>query len=610
MSFWPETGGAWGCQVNAHRAGWNGTVCNDPCNWDCGAKRQFRADYCDRGDDRCYQVYLFDAQKPWFIIDEKGAKWLLDEDARALDDQVLFLFTHQFKEPAGSVGNGRHTLAGLYVVKQVEEISIGHKSIYKVHPRKDWSIHLSDLRVEPQRYDSVGRPYMRHFDSTAVARMLDHLDEAFVRNGIGNDPRRKSLKRLQGPLENAATLNDKRRNRKGRRWVEESAGFDSPFSQLQNFKPVKRAAPASEAPPKSDEPAEPPQPEVAAEPETPADAPVAEPVAVPEEPAPAFPPLFELGQIGRIGAQYGEDVVRALWLAGRRPNAMILLRGAPGIGKSRLALSVTDEDRRHVEAVPSTWRGREDLLGYTNPMTGTFRPTPFTDFLKRAERAWNEGVRDPFVVVFEEFNLSPPEYWLSDLLVRSQYAPDDLDGRRIELGGTAPEHWNSEDERAAVTLSPALRIVGTINSDHTTRDLSPRVLDRVTLIQVELSPEAMIERLDVDLEPDELQAIKDLHYRLESRGAVFSMRTALAIQDAFGGLEELGATRWDVIDLVLVTQVLSKVRLFVGEPGDHEVIADLSETWADDWGARLPLCAERFERWRAMLESGFDVVQA
>lgn len=322
-----------------------------------------------------------------------------------------------------------------------------------------------------------------------------------------------------------------------------------------------------------------------------------------------LPPLFELAQIGRRGSMYGEDVVRAIWLAGRRPNAMILLRGAPGIGKSRLALDVTGEDRRFVEAVPSTWRGREDLLGYTNPMTGAFQPTPFTEFLKRAERAWIEGDVEPWVVIFEEFNLSPPEYWLSDILVRSQYAVDADAGRTIDLGGTAPAHWEV-DGPATVMLPPSVRVIGTINSDHTTRDLSPRVLDRVTLVQVELQPEAMIEQLGLELAEDELQAIKDLHYRLESRGAVFSMRTAIAIQDALDGMEDLGATRWDVIDLVLVTQVLSKVRLYVGEPGDHEVIVDLSESWADDWGASLPLCAGRFERWRELLETGFDVVQA
>ncbi|MBL8723390.1 MAG: hypothetical protein JNK49_05055, partial [Planctomycetes bacterium] len=73
-------GKALGCNVNAHRHGWNGTVCSDASNWNCSAEQVFRDDYCTRGDPRCYHLNLFDASQPRFKIDDNGIGWLLQVD--------------------------------------------------------------------------------------------------------------------------------------------------------------------------------------------------------------------------------------------------------------------------------------------------------------------------------------------------------------------------------------------------------------------------------------------------------------------------------------------------------------------------------------------------
>ena len=551
MSYWPEVGGAWGCRVNSHKAGWNSTICTDPCNWDCGAQAGFRERYCADGDRSCFQIDAFAPVNPSFVVHEKGLKWLIDEDRDALNDQVLFVYTHEHREPGGVLHNGKFVVGGLYVVDHVEVIEQYHQLRYRVFPKESLAVGLVDLLVPTQRYSSLGRPYMMHFDSTAVQRMRDQLVEAAERRDA-KDRRVRMLRSLDRHLEQAARTNDQRREREGLKYVEHSGTFQSPFAKLKNFPVAAPPAPspAPSPPARANVPAAPPANAApppstvaapkAAEPELPGEAPLA--------------PLFDLSTLRHLGKTYGEDVTRALWLSGRRANAMILLRGAPGIGKSRLALEITPRDRRLVVPVPSTWRGREDVLGYVSPIGGDFQPAPLTEFLRRAAKAWDEGDREPFVVLFEEFNLSPPEFWFSDILVLSQYDADAVDGRTIQLGGRAPKSWGTEGA-ASVWLSPAVRFIGTINSDHTTRDLSPRVLDRVSLIQVEMTPDKMIASLDLEIEHDQLQAIKDLHHRLESRGAVFSMRTARALENAFEAMETIEQEHPQYVEPLLLGQV-------------------------------------------------------
>jgi hypothetical protein len=591
MSTWPEEGGAWGCQINAHRHRWNGTICNDPCNWECGADRKFRSEYCDQGDDRCYHAYGFARESGQIGVDENGIGWLMDSDRKALDGQVVFFYAYQTQEPQGMISNQRTVIAGIYIVDRVEKRDLGHKSQYWLYPKRGFAIELGDLQLQTERFQRLDRPYMRHFGQTEVNRMLQKILDALTRRNK-NDIRIKQIAEIPSFIKSAAKTNAERRKKD--EYDETSDYKQTPFATLKNFPISSKNPTPAEVNKKAKKEPETSVPHVE----------IPEPKVIQRNVS-----AFDFGLLGRNAAAYGLDTIKALWLAGARHNALILLRGAPGIGKSHLALSAVEKDKRHVVAVPSTWRGRDDLVGYVSPITGNFLPTGFADFLHHAECVWKSGDRTPMTVVFEEFNLSPPEHWFSDIIVRAQYDIDEPE-RFIELGGNPPAHWDVEGT-TGIWLSPALRFIGTINTDHTTRDLSPRVLDRATLIQVELSPEAMLDRVELKLEQGQVQAIKDLHGQLESRGASFSVRTAISIKSALAISDELKAeSTWEILDLILVTQVLGKVRLYAGEPRDMHTIDRLNADWVDEWGAKLPLCAGRFERWRELLNLGNDVIQA
>lgn len=612
MSFWPAEGGAWACKINAHRHSWNGEICRDPCRWNCGADFNFREDFCDQGDARCFHVGAF-GPTPLVGVDEKGIGWLLEQDPHSLDGQVLFLYANQGKEPNGMVNNGRFQIAGIYVVDRVTVVELPFRNFYQIHPKAGQAFAFEDLGIPTPRWSSVGgRPYMMHFDAGAVDTILRGLQEGLDRKpSNANQARSSFLSGLRTQLGASSKANEERRIAQKLKSMPVPDFFENPFKELQSLvKPAEKTkklssknsgkntvkTPAAPAP-------APVEPQVEA----------TQPEHVTPEPAPTAPlkpaPLHSLNKLKEHAAAFNDDVVRALWLSGHRPNSLTILRGSPGIGKSYFATQSTPADRRCVVAVSSTWRGHEDLLGYTSPVTYQFQPTEFTEFLRQAEIAWKSGDTAPFVVVFEEFNLSPPEFWFSDILVRSQFPIDHDHDRTIVLGGKAPASWNGDGE-ARVYLSPSVHFIGTVNTDHTTRILSPRVLDRATLIHFELSPEQMLDQVKVQLEKDQIEAIKGLHHGLCSRGVTFSIRTASAIGDAIEHQQELGINTWQVLDLILCTQLLSKVRLNSGAPGDLDIITSLADDWSSRWGKNLPLCVGRFEAWRELLLQGFDVVQA
>ncbi|MES2841219.1 MAG: AAA family ATPase [Pseudomonadota bacterium] len=308
--------------------------------------------------------------------------------------------------------------------------------------------------------------------------------------------------------------------------------------------------------------------------------------------------------------QFGSQLVDALSVA-FITKSLVILTGAPGAGKSWIASRLLDDnarDRTVIVPVASTWRGREDLLGYVNPINGSFEATEFTHFLCGAQDAWEAGDRRARLVIFEEFNLSQPEHWLSDLLVRLEYDANQLADRTVRLGGK--EIASRPGRACSVVLVPNLRFAATLNNDHTVKALSPRVLDRAALIEITSSGRAALSRAGVELGDDVEDVIDELNDLLEPRGAAFSVRSARSLQRAMeaGSTNGMGLAR--ALDLVLAQEVLSRVRLLAGDPRDEQLLSRL-QAWTQKPGcAELAGCAARVADWADLLSAGRDVFQA
>lgn len=603
MVFLFTPGQALGCNVNAHRNGWDGSICSDASNWSCSAEQDFRDGYCQRGDARCYHIHLFDSQQPRFQIDDNGIGWVLHVDQHALDDQILVIWGGDFGEPRGlkEARAGRGPIYGAYRVKQCRKIDRAYRVLWEVVPYADGWTRFFNLKLQRPVNRPLAGKYLREVDKSSLLRAFAdgrQLAEEKGDHGWHNPDDalrfRNFCDNLEGWMDQATKAAEARGHgpRTGHSSIERASTGPapvSPFSELRHLVPPPTAGTIRPPQPKS----------------TPPVAPI--PSSAPPTSSNGFE--WELEPLARkhLADTYGEDLLLSVRLAALT-KPLLILRGNTGVGKSHVATRLVDDptgERTLVVPVAATWRGREDLLGYVNPISAEFEPTKFTEFLFEAARAFDSGDRRTRVVVFEEFNLSQPEHWLSDLLVVSQL--EDKKHRQIHLGGKSVRGRPGKD--SVLDLSPALRFVATINTDHTTRPLSPRVLDRAAIVELDLEPRRAVHLAEAKLGEEQLLPLTELDELLRQRGASFSLRTARSLSTCLRRLDALGIGVWQAIDLVLVQEVLSKVRLLARDPNDAELMKELKR-WSEQHGRNLARCSRTIETWSELLDGGADVIQA
>ena len=209
------------------------------------------------------------------------------------------------------------------------------------------------------------------------------------------------------------------------------------------------------------------------------------PVPPPEHPE--VPPLEAI--VKRVQAAAGkrhlafsreliESLHLGLWANPQRHFA--ILAGLSGSGKTQLAMeygrALTDADDESsvrlcaVSAAPG-WHDPSPLLGYVNPLDGTYAGTDFQRFLLNA--AGNP--KEVHVCVLDEMNLSHPEQYLAPLLSAME-----------REGGMVEFHDSDETVLGLPQRIPYPRnlvLIGTVNMDETTMGISDKVLDRAFTLE-------------------------------------------------------------------------------------------------------------------------------
>lgn len=596
MSF-ITVGNALGCTINSHRRGWDGSICKNAETWNCSAKQQFRTDYCQQGDPRCYHIHIFEENNPYCLIDDLGIGWLLEPYPEALNNQILLFWGKRFQEPRGiSDINTRPKdyVFGAYRVQKVSPQKINEfKTLWKIEPYADGWTRFQQPYILTVYYKSIiGGVYLKEVNRVAVENMFEkaaeqarsphpnwHLSEDAQRFEHFHDHlhewfeiAREDALRIQQNMVRTYTSR-----------TTSITPIKSPlYDSLKNLQGIdlKKATTTS----------------------------VTSTTKVAKNGYATYPLIEKETLKEKIKTNYSKEVLDALMAVSLTKN-LLILTGSPGVGKSTLAIDLIDDpERRLVVPVGSTWRGREDLLGYVNPISNEFEPTDFTKFLCKAEAAWRKGDKRSYLVIFEEFNLSQPEYWFADILIRSQY-PDDQDKlRMIELGGKNIRGVTTSTSK--VMISPALRFVSTVNNDHTTLSLSPRVLDRASIIELTLEPRATLDRAKLELEEKQIMSIEELDALLKYKNGMFSLRAADSLKRCIDNLQTLDMNNtWDALDIIMLQQVLSKVRLMVGDPANDSLMLGLEE-WSESYGKYLRKCASLINSWTEALKDGRDVIQA
>lgn len=188
-------------------------------------------------------------------------------------------------------------------------------------------------------------------------------------------------------------------------------------------------------------------------------------------------------------------------------------------------------------SVERGWSSKRDLIGYFNPLTRKFEspdPHRYECFIQLDKEARYKFSDLPYVLLLDEANLSPMEYYFADFM---NVCDERNELSHISLGGDLK-----------FRIPDNLRFIATINNDHTVEQLSPRLIDRafiVTLPDFSIGDEVNTENIDnkifkpvewkafihtyggrqAKLTPSMSQAVKDVAAASRNLGIDISPRT-------------------------------------------------------------------------------------
>lgn len=173
------------------------------------------------------------------------------------------------------------------------------------------------------------------------------------------------------------------------------------------------------------------------------------------------------------GFNFNEELIRRFILS-LETKPFLILTGISGSGKTKIAelyseyLEEKGRGSQLIIPVGSNWNDNKKLLGFKNPLIedndASYQETDLVKFIKIA----NNNLDKTYVVILDEMNLSYTEKYFADFLSA-------LETRNHEI-----KLPNGE----IIIWSNNLKIIGTINEDETTHTISPKVLDRANVIEM------------------------------------------------------------------------------------------------------------------------------
>lgn len=261
---------------------------------------------------------------------------------------------------------------------------------------------------------------------------------------------------------------------------------------------------------------------------------------------------------GRCCLQYEQDTIES-FIGALQTNQLIILHGPSGTGKSSLVRSFAEiivGAKTYTVRVQSSWTDKQDILGFFNPIDYQYVSTEFLDALVEAKQ--NPDIL--YLICLDEMNLSHVEYYFAEFLsAREEKNPKiSLYSKRfqqlaeeiirsyttvderglIRLDETKCQHIQNDSERlrlqncfdlcyrypAEFDIPKNVRFIGTMNMDHTVKGISPKVIDRSFVIELnhpekeevlleELEKIKVLEQISVDVEKDLFVLTKDEAFR-------------------------------------------------------------------------------------------------
>lgn len=174
-----------------------------------------------------------------------------------------------------------------------------------------------------------------------------------------------------------------------------------------------------------------------------------------------------------------EDI--ATFVAGLGASKLSILQGMSGTGKTSLPKIFSEAIFGNCEIieVESSWKDKNELLGYYNEFSMKYTPKKFTLALYKA--ALNQEVIT--FILLDEMNLSRIEYYFSDFLSLMENEEDKREIKliNIELHRKVDNQtidYLALDHKNTLKVPPNVWFIGTANRDESTFVISDKVYDR------------------------------------------------------------------------------------------------------------------------------------
>ena len=300
--------------------------------------------------------------------------------------------------------------------------------------------------------------------------------------------------------------------------------------------------------------------------------------------------------------KYSASVIRQIY-AGIQTNQLIVLIGDPGSGKTSMAMHFADcmnnESKTKIIPVQPGWMDKTDLLGYYNPLEKCYVPTEFLDTLIDFSKLASENHDNYYIICLDEMNLSQVEYYFADFLSKLQtdrkitlYSHTIYEEMKRDFLLTATRfvsrHKDRFEEIAGKDLEEYIRLehtkktlsrykneivipdnvkfIGTLNQDETTKDLSPKVLDRSLVIKLQSNIQKEIMMRESNISENSAtnsvgwsEEVKTEWDSLVSEFAKHNIRVSKRLETAAKVLAEVLTDKEMFFDVVVSTMILPKI---------------------------------------------------
>jgi len=301
------------------------------------------------------------------------------------------------------------------------------------------------------------------------------------------------------------------------------------------------------------------------------------------------------------GLYYTDAHIRT-FIAGMASSRIIILEGMSGTGKSSLPREFGEFIGSPTVRIPvqSSWKDRNDLLGFYNDFEKRYKET---DFIKAIYNA----VRDTdniHCILLDEMNISRIEYYFADLL--SVLEEPDSSKWKISL---VPDAASVKGEmpkfihNGELLLSENIWFAGTANKDDSTFTITDKVYDRAIVLDFKERAQepTILQSSNINVSSSEFQElikkavnpssgdrkkidemIEYLDFKMQGHFEIsFGNRISSQIKKFVPAYVNCGGGMVEAFDILFSSKVLRKIQGYdkSTEKGLSDILAELNDDY-------------------------------